>query len=195
MQLQTKRFLLRDFTLEDLPAFVNYHCDPRSVQYYQAHESTREHAQSLVATFRKWAQAQPRENFQLAVFRRLNPAEMIGCVGLRTAGLAEKQAEFGIELAPQHWGLAGYAIEIANAMFEYGFGQLNLDTITGRTAAENTRIKKLAVWYGAEILPAESDRARGLGWQLTRQQWLCPNEIFPTRALHSRSRFLARRRT
>ncbi len=34
MELITKRFLLRDFIEDDLPAFVRYHEDSRSFEFY-----------------------------------------------------------------------------------------------------------------------------------------------------------------
>ena len=171
LKLQTKRFVLRDFAPADTPAFLAYHADPRSSQFYPSHQATRQHAEDLLSTFQRWAVAQPRLNFQLAVFRLREPQDLVGCVGLRSEDLPQNEAEFGIEIAPQFWGLARYAVEISNAMLEFGFTDRNLDVISGTTASENSRIIKLARWYGAEIQHANSRDDNTLCWRLTRDRW------------------------
>ena len=178
MQLATKRFLLRDFTSSDESSFLNYHRDPRSIQFYQPHEATRAHTEQLLTTFRTWAREVPRRNFQLAVTNRLIPQELIGCVGLRTAGISQDMAEFGIELAPQFWGRFGYAIEISDAMISTGFTRLGVTAITGTIVSGNIRATRLAQWFGADItsLEVEDNSANKSTldeshWRLTRNQW------------------------
>lgn len=59
-------------------------------------------------------------------------------------------AVLGLELSPDHWGRFGVAIEIAAALLEYGFSVLNLDTIIGATASGNSRVARIAHWFGAD---------------------------------------------
>ena len=178
MKLSTNRFILRDFMTADAAAFVAYHADPRSFKFDRAREFKRDHADRLLTKFRLWADEQPRRNYQLAVVQRNEPHELIGCVGLRTEGLPMNVAEFGIEIAPTYWGRVGYALEIADAMLQYGFYELSLDAVSGTTIPENTRITKLALWYGADITSAPREAnssnhcdANEIRWRLTFDQW------------------------
>jgi ribosomal-protein-alanine N-acetyltransferase len=70
MEIVTKRCFLRDFTAADTPAFVAYHADPRSHEFYGTDEATPGHAQALLALFTHWAGEQPRRNYQLAIVQR-----------------------------------------------------------------------------------------------------------------------------
>jgi RimJ/RimL family protein N-acetyltransferase len=99
MELITKRFLLRDFIEDDLPAFVRYHEDPRSFEFYGVEEAKPNHAQELFQIFKTWSLENPRRNYQLAIVDRRN-LKLIGCCGLRRESYDSDKAEMGIELAP-----------------------------------------------------------------------------------------------
>ena len=70
MLIETNRFLLREFTTEDTPAFVAYHRDPRYTALYGPEEAEPNHLNHLVETFMAWAEEQPRLNYQLALCRK-----------------------------------------------------------------------------------------------------------------------------
>jgi RimJ/RimL family protein N-acetyltransferase len=72
----------------------------------------------------------------------------IGCCGLRRESHTSDQAELGIELAPQFWGRYAYAIEVANAVIEFGFRDLGLKEIRGISVSANLRVARLAHRYG-----------------------------------------------
>lgn len=175
MIITTKRFLLRDFTEGDRSALLAYHADPRSVALYGPDEATPGHAESLLQTFALWASEQPRRNFQLAVVQRKEPEVLVGCCGLRGAGLDEHRAEFGIELAPEYWGRYRFAIEIARAMIEFGFTKLGLQQIFGSTISANSRVKRLAIWFGATEITRGPGPAwmQERGWHQTELQITC----------------------
>lgn len=87
-------------------------------------------------------------------------------------------AELGIELAPQYWGRYAYAIEVAVALCEFGFGDLGLERIYSGTVSANARIARLARWFGAVMAktnagPAwmQDRRWSQIEWQITRVQW------------------------
>jgi len=44
------------------------------------------------------------------------------------------------------------AIDVASALIEHGFHDLDLHTIVGNTTSGNTRVEKLARWFGADII-------------------------------------------
>jgi len=171
MQLQTKRFVIRDFEPADAQEFLVYHADPRSSEFYKPHESTREHAVKLVSMFLNWADELPRRNYQFAVVLHSHRNDMVGCVGLRSEGHPQNEAEFGIEISPKYRGRFRFAIEIADEMLNFGFEKLKLKTITGRTVSDNIRIRRLATWYDAETLVTGGNDKNELHWRLTRDRW------------------------
>lgn len=183
MQLSTKRFLLRDFVSSDGGALYTYQSDPRYGEFYAPEELSREKTAALLQLFMVWAEAEPRLNYQLAVVALDNPGELLGCAGLRAEGYAVGEAELGIELAPKVWGRYRYAIEIAEALLDFGFSELGLQTVIGISIDANSRVSKLAKHYGFELSPpkeeaakAESEWLQSKGWKatywrLSRERW------------------------
>lgn len=177
MELITKRFLLRDFVASDLPDFVAYHNDPRSLEFYGEAEAKPGHAQALFKVFRSWTEEQPRRHYQLAIVKRDEAQSLVGCGGLRGDDAESDRAELGIELAPQYWGRYGYAIEPMLTLVEFGFSQLGLREIYGGTISANHRIARIAEAFGAVAIARPTPNwmtARGwsqVEWQITREQW------------------------
>lgn len=178
MEIITKRFLLRDFIQEDEPAFLAYHADPRYAEFCAPEEVTPSQTHELLCLFSQWATESPRRNYQFATLDRRKSLELIGCSGLRREGYGADQAELGIELAPQFWGRYAYAIEIAHALIEFGFGELKLKEILGVSVSANLRVTRLAERYGfIEVGKRPSPdwmQARGwkqIEWRLTQEAW------------------------
>jgi [ribosomal protein S5]-alanine N-acetyltransferase len=177
VEILTKRFLLRDFALEDAPAFEAYHDDPRSLEFYGAEQAKPGHATELLDLFRTWADERPRRNYQLAIVRRDETQTLVGCCGLRSADSEKSRAELGIELAPEYWGRYRYAIEVIESLVEFGFDDLGLQEIYGGTVSANTRIVRLLESYGATTVIRATPSwmsARGwsqIDWQITREEW------------------------
>ena len=177
MEIVTNRFLLRDFTREDEPAFLAYHADPRYAEFCAPEEVTPSFTRELLQRFREWATEHPRRNYQLAIVDR-RTLELVGCGGLRRDDYGLEQAELGIELAPQFWGRYAYAIEVGKALIEFGFRDLGLNEIRGISVSANLRVSRLAKRYGFVVIgtPDSPDwmSARGWNqteWQLTREKW------------------------
>jgi RimJ/RimL family protein N-acetyltransferase len=178
MEIVTGRFLLRDFDEGDRSAFLAYHSDPRFLAFYGPQEADPGHAASLLETFRLWAEERPRRNYQLAIVQAQDPQAMVGCCGLRGAGCKEGEAELGIELAPEYWGRYGYAIEVSDALLEFGFCDLGLREIRGLTVGANARVGRLASWFGAVVVATRPGPASMLArgwceteWRITRESW------------------------
>ncbi len=87
MELITKRLLLREFREGDLPALVAYQADRRYVKFWPD-EALPDHSRELFGLFRRWADEQPRCNYQLAVALLQTPHELIGNSGVRGQGKA-----------------------------------------------------------------------------------------------------------
>ncbi|MGH6902894.1 MAG: GNAT family N-acetyltransferase [Geminicoccaceae bacterium] len=177
MEIVTARLLLRDFDEGDRAAFLAYHSDPRFLAFYGPQEADPGHAGGLLETFRLWAEERPRSNYQLAVAQAREPQALVGCCGLRGTPCAGR-AELGIELAPEYWGRYGYAIEVTDALLEFGFCALGLREIRGLTVSANARVGRLASWFGAVALATRPGSAWMLGraarateWRITRESW------------------------
>lgn len=182
VQITTPRLLLREYEADDLPALLAYHEDPRSRELYGPDEGHPAHLRELLALFRRWEAEAPRQNYQLALTLREEPATVIGSCGLRQAGQAAGEAELGLELAPAFWG-QGYGTEAARALITVGFTELGLRAIRGVTVSANERVAHLVQRLGFQLAevadgPAWS-AARGwqqITWELTREQWAAGSE-------------------
>ena len=178
MEIPTERFLLRDFAEADRAAFLAYQADPRAHAFYGPDEASPDHASRLFETFRAWASERPRLNYQLAIVQRAEPYTLIGCCGLRSGGAEPGEAELGVELAPDHWGRYGYAVEVGRALLGFGFETVGLSAITGSTVSANGRVQRLAEWFGAEVESVRpgaewmaSHEWTEVNWRITRDQW------------------------
>ena len=104
---------------------------------------------------------------------------LCGSAGLRKKERAKDTFVLGVELHPQDWGRYRVAIEVIDALLDYGFRVLGVNTIVGTTASGNTRVARLARWFGAEVIAEGSRRpdwmiAKGwheIEWGLSRNNW------------------------
>ena len=177
MLIHTPRFALRDFLETDRAAFISYQMDPRYRRLYDFGSTDDQRAQTLFDLFIAWQKDDPRQNFQMGVFER-GDGRLCGCAGLRKAGRDEGTAVLGVELAPDDWGRYRLGIEVASALLEYGFFNLDLHTIVGDAASGNRRVERLARWFGANIIGQRAGpewmAARGwqeVVWALARDDW------------------------
>jgi ribosomal-protein-alanine N-acetyltransferase len=177
MQIATSRFLLREFSDTDRQAFLDYQMDPRYQALYDQIGADAGRANGLFDLFGAWRRENPRQNLQIGIFEKTT-SRLCGCGGLRCAGNAEGAAVLGLELTPDDWGRYGVAIEVAGALIAHGFSTLGLHTIKGATASGNSRVDKLARWFGAVIVGRRDGpawmSARGwheVEWALSRDAW------------------------
>ncbi|MDQ6869319.1 MAG: GNAT family N-acetyltransferase [Pseudomonadota bacterium] len=147
--IHTSRFVLRDFLESDRFAFISYQMDPRYLRLYDFDNTDYQRAQELFDRFITWQQDDPRQNTQVGIFER-NTGRLCGSAGLRKAERDGGTAVLGIELTPDDWGRYRLAIEVATALIEHGFRDLNLHTIIGQTGSGNKRVERLARWFGAK---------------------------------------------
>ncbi|GAP96654.1 GNAT family N-acetyltransferase [Leptolyngbya sp. NIES-2104] len=165
MEIVTQRFLLRDFIPADEPAFSAYRADPRYAEFCAAAEVTSSFSHELLQLFSQWTAESPRRHYQLAVVDRLarcasavarcdrRSPQLIGCAGLRREQNNSDWAELGIELAPQFWERYAYAIEIAAALIEFGFRDLDLQEIRGISVSANRWVNAVGstLWIGGDL--------------------------------------------
>jgi RimJ/RimL family protein N-acetyltransferase len=189
MHIETRRFVLRDFSERDRQPFIDYQMDPRYRRLYDLSEADPARANTLFDLFGDWRCHNTRQNYQVGIFDRIDSI-LGGCAGLRRSGQAERAAVFGLELSPNNWGRFGMAVECSGALLEYGFLTLNLDQIIGTTASGNSRIEALALWFGASVVGRRHGtrwmKMRGwheVDWALSRAAW----EVSPGRHRHLRA--------
>lgn len=173
MRLATRRFLLRDFAETDLAAMRNAYADPRLARFHGAGAPP---ADALHRRFVEWAQARPRENYQLAVALHDAPGALCGSVGLRTDGHPPGQGDIGIELWPELWSRHSVAVEVLDAVIAFGFRRLGLSTLKGETAVSNDRALRLMRHYRAVPLwvsprPDAAFGAHTVRFGLERAAW------------------------
>lgn len=161
MRLQTPRYRLRDFAPNDRESFTRYQTSARYRQLYDfAGGSSR--ADVLFDKFLSWQDEVPRRNVQVGVFDQ--DGVLKGCAGLRMDERRAGCATLGLELVPEAWGQFGAAVEIAGAVIAHGFDALDLALIAGETSSGNTRVERLARFFGGKVI------ARGAGddWMQAR---------------------------
>jgi ribosomal-protein-alanine N-acetyltransferase len=166
MQINTPRFVLRDFDPANRRAFLAYQMDPRYRRLYDLNEDYEAHASELFSRFLSWQDEEPRRNYQFGIFEH-SGGRLCGCAGLRLAHANDGTAVLGIELAPSEWGRYRLAVTVASALVKFGFEDLGLDALIGRTASGNRRIERLARWFGAEA----GDKRAGADW-MTARGWM-----------------------
>lgn len=163
MEITTPRLILREFTQEDLPALLLYQADPRYSEFHGPEETGPDLAHKLIGMFLAWAAERPRQNYQLAIAQRDHPEEVIGSCGVRLQGCEAGGAEFGLELAPDHWG-RGFAREAARAILEFAFRDLGVEEVRGITITENARVQRLVERLGFTRVETRP----GPAWMQTR---------------------------
>ncbi|WP_339862813.1 GNAT family protein [Thalassospira alkalitolerans] len=157
-RLESKRFVLRDFTETDRASFVKYRMDSRyrALHGQDSSKKTRLSTNALFDRFLAWQHDVPRRNYLIGIFDKSTGA-LVGCTGLRGDGLPIDTAVFSVELAPDHWPHYRIAVEASMMLVSYGFRVLDLAAIVGDTASSHKRITKLARWFGAEITAEHTD--------------------------------------
>lgn len=168
MEFVTSRLILREFTAEDLPAFLALEADPRLAEFRGADEVGPDFARSLIERFLLWAAESPRLNYQLAIAQRDNSSQSIGTCGIRLQGCEAGMGEFGLQIAPEHWG-CGFATEAARAILGFAFRDLGLQRVHGDTVTENTRVQRLVVRLGFKKVETRPGPAwmQARGWSQT----------------------------
>jgi ribosomal-protein-alanine N-acetyltransferase len=168
VEIRTPRLILREFTALDLPPLQAQLADPRHTEFYGPGETDAEFARDLLERCIRWAEESPRCNYQLAIALSEAPDDSIGSCGIRQEGCEAGAAEFGLQLAAEHWG-RGLATEAARAMLRLAFEDLGLREVRGVTVTENARVQSLVTRLGftkSEIRPGP-DWMRARGWSQT----------------------------
>jgi ribosomal-protein-alanine N-acetyltransferase len=180
VQLETPRLILREFRPDDAGFVLAYQSDPRYLRYYPGETRTREDAEAFVDMFLRWQAETPRRRFQLAIVTKRPDGmedELIGNCGVRVLWPADREGEFGCEIAPSHWG-NGYSTEAGRAMLRFAFGELGLHRVRAECIAENEASARMLERLGMrqEGLLRENRWMKGRWWD-TRVYGLLEGEL------------------
>jgi ribosomal-protein-alanine N-acetyltransferase len=171
--LETTRLVLRELTEQDAPALFEMDNDPMVHKYLGGHIMTGID-QSLLIIRR--VREQYRENGigRWAVERK-DTGECIGWAGLKyetngRPGLT--YYDLGYRLKRSAWG-QGYATEAARASLEFGFMQLELETIHAAAHIENLASNRILGKLGmVRIDSFHYDGAEHNWYALKRKEWM-----------------------
>ena len=117
---ETKRLLLRHFTMDDLEALASMHSDPEVARFIGG-VKTREQTQQRLE---EWIQQYARYGYSKWAVILRSSGELIGRCGLSPEQInGHSEWELGWTFARAHWG-QGYATEAATAAMEHSFQKL-----------------------------------------------------------------------
>lgn len=167
-EIVTRRFVLREFQPADVEQFVAYQTDPDFSIFHDKDELGDAHARAVFRLFLDWQASIPRYNYQFAISRLNDDANLIGSCGIRMDGCAAGEAVFGVELARPYWGRYRYAQEVSEALISWAFDELKLSALIADTAFENTAVARLA--ESAGFVRTHADEKQW--WHLARSAWM-----------------------
>lgn len=149
MEIHTGQFHIREFKLDDLPAFTELRLAPKYVEMTPWENHSKEYSKKLFDDFIRWQTESPRIRFQLAICFE-DKTNLIGTTGIRIKSINHKEAEIGLCLSVDFWG-KGFAEEIGQAMLDFAFNKLNLHRIAAETLDENKRAVNLCYKLGMTL--------------------------------------------
>lgn len=164
-ELNTDRLRLRAWQESDREPFAVLNADPGVMEHFPACLSRAESddlVDRIEAHWQQWG-------FGLWAVEQKSDRAFIGFIGLKTVPFEADftpAVEIAWRLAQPYWG-QGFASEGAKATLQFGFEQLQLDTIVSFTAVCNQRSQRLMQRLGLQQVgtfehPAlpEGDRLR-----------------------------------
>ncbi len=156
--LKTSRLYLREMSVEDLGFLTALHQDPEVMRYLGPLKSARQVADRLDSIIKNYM-LHPGLGIWMACHKEDHLPVGWACLKDldRTPNI-----EIGYRLAQKHWG-KGYATELARALVDYGFDQMELNEICGVCHPENkgsaSVLKKagllyrsIATYYKVEVM-------------------------------------------
>jgi ribosomal-protein-alanine N-acetyltransferase len=176
MMVETPRLVLREFVARDWSVVLAYQSDPRYLRFYAWTARTEEEVRAFVGSFVCSQAVEPRITYQVAITLR-DGGELIGNCGIRLAGPGARSGDLGYEVAPDHWG-RGYATEAAEAMVDFGFGELGLHRVWAACVPENAASRRVMEKLGMRLEGRlrETQQYKGRWWDtlvygLLEEEW------------------------
>ncbi len=135
VELETRRLILRELTLDDVPAFNEFDARPEVARWVwlpgPSLDDTRRNIEFIVDS----AAASPRQIFVLAIVTTVDN-RLIGRCGFDITGPESSEGVIGYALHPDFWG-QGIMTEAVQALLGYGFGSMGLHRMSAGTDLRN----------------------------------------------------------
>ncbi|HCW53330.1 MAG TPA: N-acetyltransferase [Clostridium sp.] len=156
--LETKRLILRKFTMEDAePMYKNWASDESVVKYltWPAHSSI-EVSKSVIEG---WIGNYSRKDYyQWAIILKENGSEPIGCIGVNTCDDVISMAHIGYCLS-RHWWHKGIMSEALQCVMDFLFEKVGMNRIESRHDPRNPHsgdvMKKCGMKYEGTLRNAD----------------------------------------
>ncbi len=149
MIISSERCYLREWTVDDAGFLYELNSDPEVLEYTGDEAfSSLESAQGFIKSYTHYKD----HGFGRWLVCLKETDTPIGFCGLRKHN---DYVDLGFRFMKKHWG-KGYATEVSEACLQYGFHDLNLDSIIARVAIDNHAsirvIEKLGMSFWKEDL-------------------------------------------
>jgi len=136
--ISTNRFVLRQFTNEDLDNVFYGLSHPDVIKYYGVSYKTREATKEQLAWF---ANLEKNETGIWWAISSPDHQQFFGAGGFNDLDKKNKKAEVGFWLLPEYWG-QGIMKEVMPIILNYAFDQLKLHRIEGFVDPQNSNCKR-----------------------------------------------------
>ena len=148
--LETPRLLLRELTIDDAVYFFGLNANPNVIRYTgDAAFKDIDEAQTFLQNYKDY---KTNGYGRWAVIAK-SGGTFLGWCGLKYSK-ASDETDIGFRFFEQYWN-QGYATESALACLNYGFNELELNTIVGRAMEANIGslrvLEKIGMTYEREF--------------------------------------------
>lgn len=180
--LATDRLTLRPFTTDEADLLVELDSDPAVMRYLSGGEPTAPELvselilPSILAGYARWD-----GRFGLFAAQETDGGAFVGwfCLRPERDGPLD-EVELGYRLRQDAWG-RGYATEVAAALVDKGFVELDVRVVWGATMALNHSSQKVMEKVGMtvaetldtpeDMMSVEGAELGGMRYEITREQW------------------------
>lgn len=133
-------FILREQTLEDAEAFLEYYSDPQVSKYIVSFiPKTVEEARSEI---RYWINVFSYNDGLYFAIARKSDNKMIGSVGVSGVNRSHNRTEASYDLAKEYWG-QGIMTKALKAVLKYAFTELKFNRIEAYAMPDNIGSQKV----------------------------------------------------
>ncbi len=149
MDLETKRFFLKETDWDDLTVIHALHCEPLIEQYNTiGSPGNPEITRAMMAGPIEDRQNQRRTLYEWTI-RQKTSGEVFGITGLSLAPERFRSAEIHFSLFPDYWG-KGIAHEALKRVLSFAFKELGLHRVYAGVAVNNQRSIRLLERLGMQ---------------------------------------------
>ena len=150
---ETKRLFLKKITKECVDDVWEYRSDPAVSRYLLwSPDKDKLHTETYLQYLQELYDK--GKFYDFGIFLKEN-GKMIGTVGFTTIDLHKNEASVGYVLNSKYWG-QGIATEALERIIEFGFSELEFDSLFARLMEENTASKRVLEKCGFSFSSFES---------------------------------------